>query len=304
MQAIPTSDQALAAAITRSASKQTYYTVQHLVDKPRVDDAYRAYAYFRWVDDWLDQEARPRADRLAFVQRQQALMESCFRGQTLANLTPEENLLADLIRRDDEKDSGLQAYIRSMMAVMAFDAERRGRLITQHQLNEYTHWLAVAVTEALHYFIGHDGFSPNCKARYQAATGAHIAHMLRDALEDADAGYYNIPQEIVAAHGLAPWDVENQAYRAWVQECVQKARHCFRAGRNYLAQVENLRCRIAGYAYICRFEVVLNAIERENYILRADYPERKGASQAAQMIATACWLALTSNQASSSSLPV
>jgi len=45
------SDRALAATITRTASKQTYYTIRFLVDAGLVEDAYRAYAYFRWVDD-------------------------------------------------------------------------------------------------------------------------------------------------------------------------------------------------------------------------------------------------------------
>ena len=48
------SDPVLAASITQAASKQTYYTIRFLVDDWLVDDAYRAYAYFRWVDDWLD----------------------------------------------------------------------------------------------------------------------------------------------------------------------------------------------------------------------------------------------------------
>jgi len=39
--------------------------------------------------------------------------------------------LVDLIRRDREKSTGLQSYVRNMMAVMAFDAERKGRLISQ-----------------------------------------------------------------------------------------------------------------------------------------------------------------------------
>ena len=49
--------QALAAAITKAASKQTYYTICLFVDREHVDDAYRAYGYFRWVDDVLDAEA-------------------------------------------------------------------------------------------------------------------------------------------------------------------------------------------------------------------------------------------------------
>lgn len=300
------SDPVLAATITRAASKQTYYTIRFLVDDRLVDDAYRAYAYFRWVDDWLDQETRPRSERLAFVKRQQTLMDGCSRGDALADLTPEESLLADLIQRDTNKNSGLQAYIRNMMTVMAFDAARRGQLISQRELNEYTRWLAVAVTEALHYFIGHNCASPRGEMRYLAVTGAHITHMLRDALEDTDAGYYNIPREVVATSGIAPWDVESKAYRGWVKERVHKARACFRMGRDYLAQVENLRCRIAGYAYIHRFEGVLDSIEREGYLLRAEYPERKSNSRGVEMIGWALWMALKYRQPArvSSALPV
>src|SRR5262245_8560275 len=161
-------DPALAATITRTASKQTYYTIRLLADTSLVEDAYRAYAYFRWVDDWLDQEPRPRTERLDFVKRQQALMDGCAHLDRLADLSPEECLLIDLLQRDSEKNSGLQAYIRNMMAVMAFDADRRGRLISQRELNQYTHWLAVAVTEALHHFIGHNCVSPRGEIRYMA----------------------------------------------------------------------------------------------------------------------------------------
>jgi hypothetical protein len=293
------SNPVLAAAITRAASKQTYYTIRFLVDYGLVDEAYRAYAYFRWVDDWLDQETRPRTERLAFVKRQQALINGCHCRDPLVDLTPEERLLVDLIQRDTEKNGGLQTYIRNMMAVMAFDADRRGRLISKRELNDYTRWLATAVTEALHYFIGHNCASPHSEARYLAVTGAHITHMLRDALEDAQAGYYNIPREVVIANGIAPGDVESQVYRDWVKVRVYEARACFRAGRDYLAQVENLRCRIAGYAYIRRFETVLDCIEREGYLLRAQYPERKDYNRRAEMISWALWMALTYRQPAS-----
>jgi len=290
------SNRALAAAITRTASKQTYYTIRFLVDSCLVEDAYRAYAYFRWLDDWLDQEPRPRTERLAFVKRQQALIDRHADRDLLADLTPEECLLADLIQRDTEKNSGLQTYILNMMAVMAFDADRRGQLISQRELNKYTHWLAVAVTEALHYFIGHSCASPHGEIRYMAVSGAHITHMLRDALEDAQAGYYNIPSEVIAANGIAPWDVESDAYRDWVKARVRKARACFRMGRDYLAQVENLCCRIAGYAYIHRFEAILDSIERAGYLLQARYPERKGGRRGAEIIGWALWMALRYRQ--------
>jgi len=285
-------DAQLAAAITRASSRQTDLTIRYLADRGRVDDAYRAYGYFRWVDDWLDLENRPRPERLAFVARQKSLIDACYRGQSPADLSPEETILANLVAGDRQPDSGLQAYIRNMLAVMEFDALRRGRLVTAAELDEYTRLLATAVTEAMHYFIGHKCRAPRGASRYLAVSGAHITHMLRDTIEDAEAGYYNIPAELLVHNRLAAWDVSAPAYRAWVRERVQQARQCFKAGREYLAQVECLRCRLAGFAYTYRFEVVLNSIEREGYVLRRQYPERKKAGQAVEMLCQAFWMAL------------
>lgn len=265
----------LAAAITKSASKQTYYTIRLFVDRERVEDAYRAYGYFRWVDDVLDTEAGRRSEKVAFVSRQKSLLEACYRGETLDDLSAEEWMLVDLVRSDTEKNSGLQSYLRNMMAVMAFDADRRGQVISQAELSGYSRALAVAVTEAMYYFIGHDIPTPNHEARYMAVTAAHITHMLRDALEDNEAGYFNIPREYLESHQLSPQDVESQAYRAWVCQRVKLAHEYFKAGSEATAKVKSLRCRLAGYAYTARFEWMLRAIERDNYCLRFEYPERK-----------------------------
>ena len=158
---------------------------------------------------------------------------------------------------------------------MAFDAERKGRLISQDELDGYIRNLATAVTEALHYFIGHCCRPPEDQTRILAASAAHISHMLRDTFDDVQAGYYNIPQEYLEAHNICPQDVESDPYKAWVKSRVQLARAWFQAGYGYLAQVETLRCRLAGYAYIARFTGVLDAIEKDGYQLRRAYPECK-----------------------------
>ncbi len=203
----------LAASITNTASKQTYYTIRFLVDRERVPDAYRAYGYFRWLDDRLDQSGMEKPDRLALVERQGTLIDRCYRGEWPRRLTDEEAMLVELVQGDREKNSGLQSYLRHMMAVMAFDAERRGRLISKSELAEYTRHLAVAVTEALHYFIGHGCKSPQGEARYLAVTAAHITHMLRDTIEDAKAGYYNIPRKVIESHGIGPHEVWRSFWR-------------------------------------------------------------------------------------------
>ncbi len=265
-----------ASSITKAASKQTYYIFRYLVDRQRIPDAYRAYAYFRWIDDQVDQVALENSERIAFIDRQKVIVDSCYQGLRPDHLATEEHMLADLILADQEKNSGLQNYIRNMMAVIDFDARRRGRLISQLELAWYSRTLAVAVTEALLYFIGHDQPSPQNEARYLAATGAHITHMLRDTLEDNQAGYFNIPREYLVAKGIGPQDVESDPYRAWVQKRASLARACFKSGKEYLAEDENIRRRIAGYAYIARFEVVLDVIERMEYLLAPEYSQGGG----------------------------
>lgn len=282
----------LAAAITRTASKQTYYTIRFLVDRERIPDAYRAYAYFRWVDDCLDADTAAQAERTQFIQRQQALLEDCYQGQPPAEFSPEEGMLVDLVEGNPERSSGLGAYLRNMMAVMAFDVERRGRAISAAELSEYSRLLATAVTEAIHYFIGHNCDTPAGETRYLAVRGAHIIHMLRDWQEDLQAGYFNIPADYLQKHSLALWDMDDPALCEWVSGRVQLARTCFQSGREYTARVKNLRCRLAGYAYIARFEWMLYAIERDGYRLRAAYPERKSLRAGMWMFARALTSAL------------
>ncbi len=265
----------LAASITKSASQQTYYTIRLLVDRDRLADAYRAYAYFRWIDDSLDSLEGSQAEHLAFIARQRSLLESCYLGDFSSSVNDNEQMLFDLVRQDREPDSGLQFYLRNMMAVMDFDARRRGRLISQIELDRYSHLLASAVTENMHYFIGHCCPSPHDETRYLAVTAAHITHMLRDTYDDVQAGYYNIPRELLEAHHIQPQDLQSPVYRLWVRSRVQLARAYFRLGRDYLSRVKNLRCRLAGYAYTARFEWLLDAIERDDYFLRSAYPERK-----------------------------
>jgi len=275
--------QILARAITKAASKQTYFTILFFVDRQRVADAYRAYGYFRWADDILDAEAGTKSNKLAFANRQLSLLEACYRGETPSGLCSEEWMLADLIRNDTEKNSGLQTYLRNMMDVMIFDARRRGRVITQAELSEYSCMLAKAVTEAMYFFIGHDDPAPLQEVRYLAVTAAHITHMLRDTLEDTQAGYFNIPREFIQANRISPLDIGSRAYREWVCTRVQLARRYFEIGQACLAQIKSLRCRMAGYAYTARFEWILSAIEHDNYCLRPEYPERKGPWAGLQM---------------------
>ena len=287
-----------ASSITKAASKQTYYTIRFLVDRDRVEDAFRAYAYFRWVDDVLDADSSSgpvlneaeASERIAFINRQKSLLEQCIRGEVPQGTNMQEKMLVELVQSNRGKSTGLRAYLRNMMLVMDFDARRRGRLVSQVELNEYTCWLAIAVTEALHYFIGHDSIAPRDERRYLAVAAAHITHMLRDTYGDVQAGYYNIPREVLEAGHIGPQDVHSEAYRSWVRSRVELARGYFFAGKRYFSRVQNPRCRLACFAYIARFDWLLDTLEKESYCVRPRYDERRGPRPGVRM----AWFALSS----------
>jgi len=264
----------LARRITWASSKQSYLTAVLLADRALVDDCLRAYAYFRWADDTIDIGLLDWAGRSAFIARQRNLIEKLYRREHVDGLCREERMLADLIAHDRGTDGGLRSFIDNFMAVIAFDADRQGRPISRQELSRYTSNLATAVMDGIQYFIGNGESYPKTSDRNLAVTGAHITHMLRDVREDLPVGIINVPAEALCDQDIRPLDLDSERFRAWVREQVELARTCFREGKAYIDSLDVLRCKLAGVFYCARFECILDAIERDGYRLRADYPER------------------------------
>jgi phytoene/squalene synthetase len=184
-------------------------------------------------------------------------------------------MVADLISHDRGENSGLQSFIRNMFALIEFDAYRRRRLISQEELTWYSDCLAKSVTDGIQYFVGNGHPYPASDDRYLATIAAHIAHLLRDTSLDTADGFINIPREYLETHGISAEDLGSPAYQAWVRNRVELARGYFCEGKRYLDNLDVLRCKIVGYWYCARFEGVLDTIERDGYILRAAYNERR-----------------------------
>ena len=266
---------ALARSITKTSSKQTYLTACLLVDKDLVDDCFRAYAYFRWVDDVVDITTQTRVERISFIQRQKGLIERLYYNDPPDDLIPEEQIIADLISHDRRENSRLQSFIRKFLAIIEFDAYRKGRLIRQNELDWYQDCLGKSVTDGIQYFVGNCYPYPDTPYHYRAASAAHITHMLRDMVQDIEEGYINIPSDYLEEHDINPEDILSLPFRAWVQARIVLTREYFNEGKLYLDELDVLRCKIAGYWYCARFEGVLEAIERDGYNLRREYNERR-----------------------------
>jgi len=266
---------ALARSITWAGSKQAYYTARLMVDRDLRDDFARAYAYLRWADDVIDVTARSKDERVSFSQRQMHLIDRLYRKERLSNLGAEEEMLAALIGNDRGADSGLQSFIRNMMAIIEFDAHRKGRFITEQELDWYTERVANSVTDGLQYFIGHSHAQPIGQDRLLAVKACHISHLLRDMLPDVAEGFINIPREYLGSHKIGAEDTRTPPFRAWVCDRVKLARHYFAAGKRYFDRADVLRVKTAVNWYCARFEGVLDAIERDGFILRERYSERR-----------------------------
>ena len=264
----------LAKSITKKASKQTYYTARYMVDRNLVDDFFRAYAYFRWMDDMIDETLESQKERFSFVKRQRELIDALYQGQRPNSLNTYEEMIAVLIEHDGDVNSKLQSFIRNMFAIVEFDAYRKGQIITEKQLEWYTDCVAKSTTDGLQYFIGNNHEYPIDENRYFAAKAAHIVHLLRDTVEDLQNGFINIPKEYIELYGIDLSRIESPAFRAWVQERTAKAREYFTKGKLYLETLDIFRCKTVGLWYCARFEPILNQIENENYLLKSTYGEK------------------------------
>jgi phytoene/squalene synthetase len=277
----------LARSITWSGSKQTYFTGRFLVDRKLSTDFFRAYAYFRWIDDVIDLGTQGDSERHSFIKRQKGIIDSLYSGEVTADLSPEEALVADVVRHDQGKSPRLQSFVQNMFAIVEFDTFRRGRVISHEELDWYSNTLSRSVTDGIEFFIGNRSDYPDHAFHYSAALGAHISHLLRDMRLDVRDGYINIPEAFLAANGVGATAFDSEPYREWVRMRVGQAGRCLQEGKQYLDTLTNLRCKLAGHLYVARFESILKTIERDNFLLREGYGKQYKFATGLKMVAAA-----------------
>lgn len=268
------STEKLAREITYKSSLRTYLIIRLLADKCLVKDAFKAYGYFRWLDDQVDMYQKTKRNRVSFIDRQKQLIDACYAKKPVKPVCPEEKMIVELIASDPAqrgKDSKLRSFILNFFAIIEFDAYRKNTFISQKELTWYSKTLAKAVTDGIEHFINHTYQYPDSPNHYKAAFGAHITHMIRDSLEDIPAGYINIPKEYLREYSLKPADSNAPALQNWVKQQADKARKELHLGKQYITKLRVLRGKLAASWYCCRFESVLNSVEKDKYKLRLRY---------------------------------
>jgi len=263
----------IARRITWKGSKQSFLIGQFLVDRRLRNDFFRAYAYFRWLDDMIDEVIPSRSKRIEFIDRQNELIRSLYSNERVKIENKEEEILLDLIRNDRRTHDGLKSFIEKMISIIEFDTLRKDTEISKEELGLYNKMLGISVVDGLQYFIGNDHSYPTGVDRYEAAIASHRTHLLRDMKKDFQNGFFNIPSEIIQkSDPRDPGSIPDQ-HIEWIREQVKDARSGFKLGKKYVEKIEILRCRIAAFWYCYRFEIILDAIEKDGYLLRERYSE-------------------------------
>lgn len=260
-------DNNIARLITRNSSWQTYITIWLLVRPTERENAYRGYAYFRWLDDQVDDCLTTKQERISFIRKQKMLIQDTYAGHPSSTNNIHENLIIELIKSDTHNPSGLTSFIKNFFWVIEFDAERKGRLISERELKIYSDKLGTAVTDCIEYFIGEpESKSKLHKYHYHAATAAHMVHMLRDYTEDVGNGFINIPKEYLNKTNLSETEFDSPKFRLWVKQRSLLAQKYFRYGKVYIDKLPNVKQKMAARWYCCRFDNVLRELEKNGYM--------------------------------------
>jgi phytoene/squalene synthetase len=259
-----------AKTIVRESNKLTYLIIHLLVDKNLRSDCFKAYAYFRWFDDMIDDTTDSTDEIMMLISRQKTIIYGAYDQKTQSAESIEEEILIDLINNDNKQESFLKSYILNFFSIIEFDAARKGEYINEQKLKWYSETVGKAVTDCIFYFIGNHIDYPERENRYLAAEAAHITHMLRDYREDIKTGYFNIPNEYLIEKKITIDDINCDEFRHWVKNRTIMARENFSEGKKYIYSLKIFRTKIAALWFCLRFEKVIDVLEKNSFDLCSD----------------------------------
>lgn len=263
--------------ITREMTPFGYWLGQAFFRPARRSILYMAYAYFRWLDDLVDQVEISRNLAIEIVERQRMLVQAWYSGKDPAPLDRSEALLRAVIEHDRRTGYRLHHMIGSFLAALAWDAERRHTVVSQHDLDRYSLWLGCAYAEGLLFGLGLDP----ADAAYQGAidacgVAAHLAHLVRDLRIDLALGYINISTEDIERFSIDLADPRLRGVGRWVPTTVERAQILFQQGRMQRRAMPSLRARLVFDLVCLRYLRLLDQIRsgwlRQGTLAQADLP--------------------------------
>jgi phytoene/squalene synthetase len=229
----------------KTVSPFSYYFGRLFFVSERREILYKAYGYFRWLDDIVDQAAIPRQQADEIIQRQSQLIAAWYEGRDSLQGQDTESLMKDVIQCNRPLGCPLRPMARGFLDALSWDVQRRYTIVEQEALDRYSQLLGCSYAHGLLFGFG---LSP-VESRYQTivylgGVASHLSHMIRDYEEDRELGYINISREALRRFQIDLDESQSANVRRWKRSLARKACAMFREARKQRNTLPTARARI------------------------------------------------------------
>jgi len=191
------------AALQKQVSGSSFYAGMRVLPKAEREAMYAIYGFCRLVDDIADDEVGTPAERSAALDQWRWDLDSLYAGGDPGQAA----LVAEAVKRFGLKREDFEAVIDGMAMDVAGDI----RWPSLAELDLYCDRVASAVGRLSVRVFGMDE-APGIELAYHLGRALQLTNILRDVDEDAAIGRVYLPEEAIAAQGIAfttPLEVVN-----------------------------------------------------------------------------------------------
>jgi hypothetical protein len=180
-----------------------------------------AYAYMRWLDDIVDNISNNESTINNFLVHQRKLINNLYNGKNITTQIEQEKLLIDFINYDISIGCQLKEDFLIMLETLFFDLNRRHKICTKFEIEEYSYRMAKSFSSFILHFLNGENVKEKEEIITLASYGCQ-AYMLRDLAEDIKNGLINIDKETIDKYGINIKEPHCDQILIWIRK---KANH-------------------------------------------------------------------------------
>lgn len=273
----PTYSEVTAEAVTRKSTLFGYLLCKTFFRAENTLPLFQSYAYFRWLDDFVDQSNDSQESLVCFVLRQKNLIASWYNGESAQASNSRESFIHATINYDKTNEMQLHSMITNFIEAIEWDVSRRYSIVSKNDLGIYSLRLGRSYAEGLLFGLGMKANDPAYDiAMNKCGSAAHIAHILRDLSIDLNLGYVNISCEDMKLFDIDPLDPSLHGIGKWIAFSAEKAEALFSEGKIYQKTFPNIKSRLVFDIVCSRYLSVLRKVKtvwsNANSLIEAGQP--------------------------------
>jgi len=189
---------------------------------PNKDVYTLCYAYFRWFDDIVDSlRLHPEESRF-IINRQKRFLSELYSEEPPEEISTEELFLAHLVRFDRTQGKNLRQDLENLVGSMEFDADRRGKVISSQELEQYIDDNVIPYVNIASSILNVKDFPK--QDLIEIARAGFVVNYLYDLREDLTLGYINISSEEIEQYEIYLENPDSREVQSWIRDKMNSLR--------------------------------------------------------------------------------